>query len=30
MGFGLPKVERVGLVAGDLRRFAMPVPSDER
>jgi hypothetical protein len=30
MGFAFPKDERVGLVAGDPRRFLMPVPSDER
>jgi hypothetical protein len=30
LGFGYPKEEREGLVAGDPERFLMPVPSDLR
>ncbi|GII84340.1 hypothetical protein Ssi03_23300 [Sphaerisporangium siamense] len=30
MGFGFPKEERAGLVAGNPEKFVMPLPSDER
>lgn len=30
LGFGYPKQERAGLVAGDPAKFLMPLPSDER
>jgi hypothetical protein len=30
LGFGFPKEERAGLVAGEPDKFMMPLPADER